>query len=101
LRRLVAGIAISLALAGCDPGGPPEDATGEEIFAQLCARCHGADLGGRVGPDLGPDSNAATESDEFIEFTVVNGRGRMPSFSSLGEGQLDRLVAYIREVQDR
>lgn len=90
-----------LALAACSPGGPGEDATGAEIYAQLCARCHGADLGGRVGPSLGPDSNSAVESDEFIEFTVSNGRGRMPSFPSLDDQQLDRLVAYIREVQGR
>jgi hypothetical protein len=48
---------------------------------------------------LGPDSNASAETDEFVEFTVVNGRGRMPSFPSLDDGQLTRLVAYIREVQ--
>lgn len=88
-----------LVLSACSPGAPDEDASGEEIYAQLCARCHGADLSGGVAPGLGPDSNAATEDDEYLEFTVSNGRGRMPSFPSLSTEQLDRLVGYIREVQ--
>jgi cytochrome c551 len=89
-----------VAVAGCSVGRPAEDASGEEIYTQLCSNCHGDDLSGGVGPALGPDSNAASEPDEFLEFTILNGRGRMPSFdSSLNEAQLDRLVAYIREVQ--
>ena len=89
-----------LATTSCSLGRPADDATGEEIYAQLCSRCHGSDLGGGVGPALGPGSPLVSETDEYIEFTVLNGRGRMPSFSSsLDEAQLDRLVAYIREVQ--
>lgn len=95
------GLALAAWLAvGCSIGGPAEDATGEEIYDQLCARCHGADLTGGVGPALGPDSNSATETDEFLEFTIMNGRGRMPSFSSsLDDAQLGRLIEYIRSEQ--
>lgn len=99
MRRVGAGLLLTLMLSACSLGGPEEDASGEEIYAQLCSSCHGADLGGGVGPSLGPDSNASTETDEFVEFTVVNGRGRMPSFPSLDELQVARLVTYIREVQ--
>jgi mono/diheme cytochrome c family protein len=99
LRSLGAGLLFTLVLSACSLGAPDEDATGEEIYAQLCARCHGADLSGGVAPPLGSDSNAATEHDEYLEFTVSNGRGRMPSFPSLSEQQIDRLVGYIREVQ--
>lgn len=80
-------------------GGPAEDASGEEIYDQLCARCHGGDLSGGVGPAIDAGSNAADEDDEYFEFTITNGRGRMPSFSSLDDQQLDRLVGYIREHQ--
>lgn len=100
MRRLVGPIFAVVVLAGCSIGGPADDATGEEIYDQLCARCHGVDLSGGVGPPLGPDSNAASESDEFLEFTILNGRGRMPSFSSsLDEAQLGRLIDYIRAEQ--
>jgi len=100
MRRLSAALSMSLLLASCSVGRPPEDASGEEIYSQLCARCHGADLGGGIAPELGSGSNSADESDEFLEFTIMNGRGRMPSFSSsLDEDQLDRLVVFMREVQ--
>lgn len=101
MRHSFTFLALTLALSACSLGGPAEDATGEEIYAQLCARCHDGDLSGGVGPALGPGSNAASEDDEYLEFTIVNGRGRMPSFSSLTEQQVDRLVAHIREVQGR
>jgi mono/diheme cytochrome c family protein len=100
MRGVAAVAAMALLVAACSLGGPREDATGEEIYAQLCARCHGADLDGGIGPGLGPGSTSEHESDEFLEFTIMNGRGRMPSFSSsLDESQLDRLVGYIREVE--
>lgn len=93
-------LAVCLVVSACSLGGPPDDATGEEIYAELCTSCHGSDMSGGVGPALGPGSNAADETDEFLEFTIVNGRGRMPSFeSTLNEEQVERLVGYIREVQ--
>lgn len=102
MRRLTVLVVVAVLSAACSPGGPAEDASGEEIYIQLCARCHGADMSGGVGPPLGPGSNAASESDEFLEFTIMNGRGRMPSFSSTLEvDQVERLVGYMREVQDR
>lgn len=103
MRRVAAAIALVTALTACSPGGPSDDASGEEIYAELCAGCHGADLGGGLGaaPALGPGSSAADESDEFLEFTIVAGRGRMPSFSStLSDDQVERLIGYIREVQE-
>lgn len=92
---------VALLLSACALGGPDEDATGEAIYAELCAGCHDSDLTGLVGPPLGPGSNAAGEDDEYFEFTIRNGRGRMPSFPSLDDAQLDRLIDYIREVQGR
>lgn len=99
MRRLLAILVLATATTGCSLGAPSEDATGEEIYVELCARCHGVDLEGGVFPALGPGSSAAGETDEYLEFTIVNGRGRMPSFPSLSDQQVDRLVAYVREVQ--
>ncbi len=92
---------LLVVLAGCT-GRPPDDATGEEIYLQLCSNCHGDDLGGGVGPALGAGSTAVDHPDTFLEATIVDGRGRMPSFrSSLDDDQLVLLVGYIREVQNR
>lgn len=98
MRLLPILVAVALTASAC--GGPAEDATGEDIYLQVCARCHGADLGGGVGPALGAESGAADRSDEFLVDTVTHGRGRMPSFSqTLTDGQIERVVAYLRTVQ--
>lgn len=92
-------LCLLLLLSAC-VGPPAADASGEEVYAQICARCHGSDLSGGVGPALGPGSNAATQADEFIVLTVTRGRGRMPSFgSTLTSEQIDRVVAFLREQQ--
>jgi len=89
-------------IAGACTGTPDEGATGEEIFLQLCARCHSADLSGGIGPPLGPGSDAATRPDEFLRLTITRGRGRMPSFRlTLSDEQIDAVIAYLREQQRR
>lgn len=99
MRKVSAAIAALVVATGCNLGGPGSDATGEEIYVQLCARCHGVGLDGGVGPALGPGSNAAEEDDEYLEFTILNGRGRMPSFPALDDAQVERLIAHLRAVQ--
>lgn len=91
-----------LAFLGACTGRPGDEASGEEIYLQLCANCHAEDLSGGVGPALGPGSNAADQSDDFLEVAILRGRGRMPSFSSsLDTVQLNRLIGYLREAQQR
>jgi hypothetical protein len=47
-------------------------------------------------------SESAEQPDEFLEISILQGRGRMPSFqSSLNDEQLDRLISHIRTVQDQ
>ena len=90
---------VALVLAACT-GRPAPDATGEEIFLQLCARCHSGDLSGGVGPPIGPSSNAAAQPDDFLRITIEHGRGRMPSFAtSLEVPQMDRLIGFLRKAQ--
>lgn len=89
-----------MTMAACSVGQPDDGATGEEIYQQLCANCHGDDLSGGLGPELGPGSDSASQPDEFLELAILRGRGSMPSFSStLNQDQVGRLVSYLREVQ--
>jgi len=98
VRLVLASLLVGM-LSAC-VGRPPEDATGEEIYLQLCANCHGDSLQGAVGPSLGPGSGAASQPDEFLRVTISQGRGRMPSFqSSLSDEQVERLIGYIRQEQ--
>lgn len=97
--RLGALLVAALLLSACATR-PSPDAGGEEIYELLCARCHGDDLGGGVGPALGPGSEAAASSDEFLRTTITRGRGRMPSFGhTLSEAQVERVIEFLREAQ--
>lgn len=97
--RLLVAVSTALVLSGCVQR-PAPDATGQEVYVQVCARCHGADLGGGVGPALGPDSNGASQPDEFLVNAITDGRGRMPSFSQTLTGdQIARVVEFVRAAQ--
>jgi mono/diheme cytochrome c family protein len=99
MTRALLAVLILLVLTAC-VGRPAQDASGEEIYLQLCANCHGDDLSGGLGPALGPGSNAAQQPDEFLVATITQGRGRMPSFATtLTDEQVDRLVSHLREAQ--
>jgi len=97
--RLALFLVLSLFAASCT-GVPAEDATGEEIYLQLCARCHAPDLSGGLGPALGPGSVSAERPDAFLRLAITRGRGRMPGFGGvLSDEQVERVIAYLREQQ--
>jgi len=101
MRSLVFVVSIAFLVAAC-VGRPPADATGEEVYLQLCATCHGDQYQGGLGPALGAGSDSADLPDEFLRVSITQGRGRMPSFeSSLSDDQVDRLITHLREVQAR
>ncbi|MGH8871270.1 MAG: c-type cytochrome [Acidimicrobiia bacterium] len=101
MKRLVVLIMVGMSVLAC-AGRPAPDAGGSEIYLQLCSNCHGDRLQGRVGPALGAGSNAAGQTDEFLRIAITDGRGRMPSFAStLSEGQVDRLIEHLRQVQSQ
>ena len=88
-----------LILTGC-VARPPADASGAQIYEQVCSNCHGSDLSGGIGPSLGDGSNASSEDDAFLELTITRGRGRMPSFqNTLSDEQIERVIDFIRDQQ--
>ena len=96
-----AALIATLLLSAC-VGRPPADASGPEIYDRLCARCHGADLEGGVGPALGPGSDLAGKPDSYLVLAITRGQGRVPSFEqTLTPEQVERVVEYIREQESR
>jgi mono/diheme cytochrome c family protein len=99
VRNLLLLFPAGLLLTSC-VGRPPADATGAEIYEQVCSNCHASDLSGGIGPALGAGSNTATQDDVFLELTITRGLGRMPSFqNTLSEEQIERLITFIRDRQ--
>ncbi|HLF60582.1 MAG TPA: cytochrome c [Acidimicrobiia bacterium] len=99
-RLLFAALLLGL-LSACI-GRPADEATGQEIYLQLCANCHGESLQGALGPALGPESNSASQPDEFMRVAISQGRGRMPSFeSSLTDDQVEVLIDFLNHEQGK
>jgi mono/diheme cytochrome c family protein len=99
MLRSIIVVCLLLITACADP--PPPEASGEEIYRQVCANCHGIDLNGGVGPAVGAGSNSAAQDDDFLVLTITRGRGPMPSFeSTLSDEQIARVVDYLRAEQE-
>jgi cytochrome c551 len=97
LRTRVTAV-LALTLTACS--GIPEDASAPDVYALSCARCHGSQLEGGVGPALGVGSNSADQPDEYLVTTISRGFGRMPGFSgTLTEEQILAVVAFLRDEQ--
>ncbi len=91
-------------------------ATGESVYQNNCARCHGADLEGQVGPQLlnvyerygwSPGDEQAREAVEAtLRGTITNGRNVptgaiMPPFANrLDDAAIDAVIEYLFERQE-
>ena len=79
-------------------------ATGQRLFANNCAVCHGSDARGARGfPNLTDDDWLYGGSPEAIKTTLLNGRaGVMPGFGqALGERGVREVAAYVYELNGR
>jgi mono/diheme cytochrome c family protein len=98
------------ALDGGERSNAADAAVGEDLYAETCAACHGADL---RGTDRGPSHLSVVyepghHSDDSMRSAVASGSpqhhwefGDMPPVTGLDEDQVDAIIAYIREVQER
>jgi cytochrome c oxidase subunit II len=69
---------------------------GEETYAGACAKCHGFEGEGDIGPPLA--GNALLQDREALEQVVRNGRDEMPPVGrDWEERQLDALTEYLGE----
>jgi cytochrome c oxidase subunit II len=72
-----------------------ETALGRQTFRGACAKCHGFEGEGLIGPEI---TGAAVENEEAIEDLVRNGRGGMPAVGRDWEDQqMQALIAYLQE----
>ena len=109
-RSGVVALALAAALgAGCNTGGDAGPAIAVEpaaIYAQMCARCHGAD--GRGDPELkktmpvrdfhDPTFRARATTDEIVR-VMMAGKGQMPAFAqNLSMPKMQAMAGYVRRL---
>jgi mono/diheme cytochrome c family protein len=98
---LVVALAFVVALFANEPGGgggaTAKSGSGYDVFLANCARCHGQDGQGGIGPKLaGVVTTDFPDAQEEIA-VVRDGRASMPSFkNSLSATQIQDVVAYTR-----
>jgi mono/diheme cytochrome c family protein len=81
-------------------GGGAQAAPGAALYAQNCARCHGSDGGGGLGPQLSDGQAKKDFPDEADQVAfVTKGQGGMPAFGgSLSPEEIQQVVAYTRTL---
>jgi len=94
---------------GANAGKPAESghkveeyiAAGKQLYANMCASCHGDNAKGVVGPDLTVSKYKYGKSRLDIAKTISEGRpGGMPAFSSqISHEQIESLVEYVMSLK--
>ncbi len=74
-------------------GGNNQAAAGRQLYMDNCQSCHGGDLKGGVGPSL--QNITTTMGADAIKGTIAGGKGIMPPFSGMTQGQLDSIIAFL------
>jgi mono/diheme cytochrome c family protein len=68
-------------------------ADGAEVFASICAGCHGADGTGGTGPDL--TASTSLTKDGIVD-QVTNGGTNMPAYGDqLSTEEIDAVADYV------
>lgn len=114
-------LALVIALASCSDADESGDAgeagsaagdtaAGADVYADSCAACHGTDLRGTSrGPShLSEVYEPGHHPDESFRAAIANGSrqhhwnfGDMPPVAGLDDDEVDAVIAYVRDVQQR
>ena len=101
ILTLVVALGFVVALFANEPGGgsgaTAKSGPGYDVYLANCARCHGQDGQGGVGPKLaGVVTGAFPDAQQEIAL-VRNGRAGMPSFrNDLSAAEIQDVVTYTR-----
>ncbi len=91
-------------VGGCvQATGPEQEISGQRLFNQYCARCHGTDgVPTKDAPTASSFASAAVVerlSDETIKGVIRRGKGQMPGFGErFTDATLQVFVAYVRSL---
>lgn len=78
------------------PVATGRSATGKSIYAANCASCHGADRKGNASSGFPSLAGIGSRRPApYLHQVVLQGKGMMPSFARLSQGERDAVVAYL------
>ncbi len=86
------------------PRPVPQSRTPQQSFNTHCASCHARDGSGKtaVGKSLKTQDLRAPETlkkkDEELSTIVREGKKNMPAFKTLTDGEVQELIAYLRQL---
>jgi mono/diheme cytochrome c family protein len=99
-------VALASVSAGCSKSEASTASQGQELFANMCSRCHGAAgtggppslMGGPAPRNFHDHAFQLSRTDEQLKMTIRNGKGSaMPGFGmAFDDAQLTALVQQIR-----
>jgi mono/diheme cytochrome c family protein len=98
---LVVALGFVVALFANEPsgsGGAARSGPGYDVYLANCARCHGQDGQGGVGPKLAGGAVVKAFPNRADQIRLVeNGEGTMPSFKNrLSTAEIEDVVTYTR-----
>lgn len=77
--------------------GERDDELGEITFEGACAKCHGFEAEGDIGPRLA--ENPIVQQRDTVEEVVRNGRNEMPAVGrGWSDAQMDALLDYVEQT---
>jgi len=78
-------------------GGEGEARSGEQVYADSCAQCHGGDGQGGIGPQLADGAVAESLSEQDQIEVITNGRNNMPAFGDgLSAEEIQAVTDFTR-----
>ncbi len=100
---LVAVLLPAVLFAAAGSSRPPDTADpagGAAIYAARCSMCHGSS--GKGNPPLVPSlrGDANLRDLALVVSRIHEGRGAMPPFRSLGEGEIAAVASHVRTAWD-
>jgi quinoprotein glucose dehydrogenase len=77
---------------------PPPGSLGEQLYQNNCSVCHGINRAGSSPSFPSLVSIGDQLSDQQIEDTIHQGKGRMPSFNNFDDAQMKALINYLKNA---
>lgn len=121
VRRALSGFAVSFLLVACNneenrevphtmnvkvPHLSPKALSGQELYLESCASCHGPSTGGtHQGPPLVMYDEAHHPDGRFYDAVkkgVIQHHwsfGDMPAIPDISQSEIALIIAYVREIQ--